>query len=194
IADVEELGRHFLQKFNRQMGKKIRNISPDVIEFFWNYSWPGNVRELEHVIESAVNTADRDEKSLKLKHCYFANLLGISEKKSAASALETISPPDFSYDKDTAKFFDVDNGSGKTARSLTSDPGPLLQTKREYEKTHILQALERTMGNIAMAAKLLGLSRQLLGYKIKKMDLYSELNDIKLRYRKMDQAVLNGCK
>jgi len=191
IADVEELGRHFLQKFNRQMGKKIRNISPDVINFFWNYSWPGNVRELEHVIESAVNAADRNEKSLKLKHCYFANLLGISEIQSAGSALETIapekgshSPPDFSYDRDTATFFDVENGDEKNARTVTANSGPLLQTKREYEKTHILQALERTMGNIAMAAKLLGLSRQLLGYKIKKMGLYSELNDIKLRYRK----------
>jgi transcriptional regulator with GAF, ATPase, and Fis domain len=45
------------------------------IDLFWRYPWPGNVRELEHVIESAVNFAGRDETCLKLEHRYFANIL-----------------------------------------------------------------------------------------------------------------------
>ncbi|MFU8768228.1 MAG: sigma 54-interacting transcriptional regulator [Desulfotignum sp.] len=73
--DIEELSRHFLQKYNAQLGKSLRNIAPEVIDFFWQYPWPGNVRELEHVIESAVNFAGRDESCLKLEHCYFANIL-----------------------------------------------------------------------------------------------------------------------
>ncbi len=31
--DIEELGRHFLQKYNTQLGKSIENIAPEVIDF-----------------------------------------------------------------------------------------------------------------------------------------------------------------
>ncbi len=71
-VDIEELGRHFLQKYNNLLNKKLANISPEVIDFFWNYSWPGNVRELQHIIESAVNMASSSDQSLEsgtLLHC-----------------------------------------------------------------------------------------------------------------------------
>ena len=67
------------------LGKNLKNISAEVIDFFWYYSWPGNVRELEHIIESAVNMASDSDDLLKLEHCYFANLLGISDKAVASS-------------------------------------------------------------------------------------------------------------
>lgn len=49
---------HFLNKFNGQMGKKVLNVSPEVMKVFETYSWPGNVRELENVIERAVAITD----------------------------------------------------------------------------------------------------------------------------------------
>ena len=48
------LTRHFLLKYNTQLGKKIEVITERVIDSLMNYSWPGNVRELENVIERAV--------------------------------------------------------------------------------------------------------------------------------------------
>jgi two-component system, NtrC family, response regulator PilR len=59
--DIPFLANHFLAKYTRMMGKKIREISPEAMRQLMDYAWPGNVRELENVIERAValETTDR---------------------------------------------------------------------------------------------------------------------------------------
>lgn len=52
--DIILLANHFLNKFNEQNKKHIKEIDPEVINVLLDYSWPGNVRELENVIERAV--------------------------------------------------------------------------------------------------------------------------------------------
>jgi DNA-binding NtrC family response regulator len=52
--DIEPLARHFLQKFARETGKKIDQLSPRTLSCLLAYDWPGNVRELQNVIERAV--------------------------------------------------------------------------------------------------------------------------------------------
>lgn len=54
VEDIGLLARHFLEKYSRQMGKKIESISAETLQTLSRYSWPGNVRELEHFIERAV--------------------------------------------------------------------------------------------------------------------------------------------
>jgi len=53
-SDIPLLAFHFLEKFNRQMGKTIRGITSESIRFLESYPWPGNVRELENAVERAV--------------------------------------------------------------------------------------------------------------------------------------------
>ena len=53
--DVLPLANHFIEKLNRQMGTKIRGVSPDALLVLQAHDWPGNVRELENAIERAVN-------------------------------------------------------------------------------------------------------------------------------------------
>jgi two-component system, NtrC family, response regulator AtoC len=57
-ADVPHLCRHFLERFNRKLGKSIQTISPAAMARLQEYEWPGNVRELENVIERAVLLAE----------------------------------------------------------------------------------------------------------------------------------------
>jgi len=52
--DVAELAEHFLQRFVRETGRKIRGFTPAAIQKMQNYNWPGNVRELRNVVERAV--------------------------------------------------------------------------------------------------------------------------------------------
>ncbi len=164
--DVEELGRHFLQKYNTILDRTIKNISPEVIDFFWNYSWPGNVRELEHVIESAVNMTGHEEKTLRLEHCYFVNLLGKDNNS------------EFDYSKPLRSIDSVENL--ETAK-VETDIFNLATKQSQLEKNTIIKALEKTHGNIAKAATLLGISRQLLGYKLTKHNLRPDLLRIKLK-------------
>ncbi len=53
-SDILELADFFLEKYGRQVGKKLARISTPAIDMIMAYHWPGNVRELENIIERAV--------------------------------------------------------------------------------------------------------------------------------------------
>jgi two-component system response regulator AtoC len=52
-GDIQKLAHYFLDRFNRQMKKKI-TISDKAMLLLCQYSWPGNVRELENIINRLV--------------------------------------------------------------------------------------------------------------------------------------------
>jgi formate hydrogenlyase transcriptional activator len=52
--DIPQLVSYFVQKFAKQMQKKIEAISPAVMKGLMAWEWPGNIRELENFIERAV--------------------------------------------------------------------------------------------------------------------------------------------
>jgi Nif-specific regulatory protein len=53
-SDVALLAEHFLRKFVRETGRRIRGFTPAALAKMTEYHWPGNVRELRNVIERAV--------------------------------------------------------------------------------------------------------------------------------------------
>jgi transcriptional regulator with GAF, ATPase, and Fis domain len=54
ISDVPILAEHFLKRFARETGRKIKGFTPAALEKLTACQWPGNVRELKNVIERAV--------------------------------------------------------------------------------------------------------------------------------------------
>jgi formate hydrogenlyase transcriptional activator len=52
--DIPQLVSYFVQKFAKQMQKKIDSISAGVMKGLTAWHWPGNIRELENFIERAV--------------------------------------------------------------------------------------------------------------------------------------------
>ncbi|MCX6161099.1 MAG: sigma-54 dependent transcriptional regulator [Ignavibacteriae bacterium] len=52
--DIPILAEHFLKKYCEMMGRNVKGISAEAMDFMMNYQWPGNVRELENAIERAV--------------------------------------------------------------------------------------------------------------------------------------------
>jgi transcriptional regulator with GAF, ATPase, and Fis domain len=53
-SDVPILAEHFLRRFVRETGRKIRGFTPAALRKMEEYNWPGNVRELRNVVERAV--------------------------------------------------------------------------------------------------------------------------------------------
>ena len=53
-SDIMLLADHFVEKYSKKNGKKIKRISTPAINLLMSYHWPGNVRELENCIERAV--------------------------------------------------------------------------------------------------------------------------------------------
>jgi len=58
--DIPLLVKHFCQKHEAKIGKKVTDISPKVMESLMNYDWPGNIRELENLIERALILSSGD--------------------------------------------------------------------------------------------------------------------------------------
>ncbi len=56
--DIPLLVNHFIEKFNKKIGRNIKGITSDAMKMLMDYEWKGNVRELENVIERAVILAD----------------------------------------------------------------------------------------------------------------------------------------
>jgi Nif-specific regulatory protein len=52
--DIPILANHFLDRFTRETGRRIRGFTPEAMEQMRRYRWPGNVREMKNVIERAV--------------------------------------------------------------------------------------------------------------------------------------------
>jgi formate hydrogenlyase transcriptional activator len=52
--DIPQLVSYFVQKFAKQMQRKIESISSAVMKGLTAWEWPGNIRELENFMERAV--------------------------------------------------------------------------------------------------------------------------------------------
>jgi two-component system NtrC family response regulator len=57
-GDVPLLARMFLEHFNREQGRNLRNFSKDTLLAMEAYNWPGNVRELQNRVKRAVIMAE----------------------------------------------------------------------------------------------------------------------------------------
>ncbi len=53
IDDIPVLIGHFIEKFNKQMGRSIQGITDRVLDILEKYYWPGNIRELANALEHA---------------------------------------------------------------------------------------------------------------------------------------------
>ncbi|MCG3174693.1 MAG: Regulatory protein AtoC [Myxococcota bacterium] len=61
VDDIPHLAAHFMAKYNRQLGKSVRGVTPEAMALLQEYGWPGNIRELENVIERVLLFCDGDQ-------------------------------------------------------------------------------------------------------------------------------------
>jgi arginine utilization regulatory protein len=142
--DIPVLTDYFINKYNKQFKMDVKHVSNEVMDFFMSYSWPGNVRELENVIEGAMSILHEDETAITFKQLPMT-IVELNQNKSQPLPL-----PD-----------------EKAAAKKTSLPKAL----REKEKNEIMRILQTTSGNISQSARMLGMSRQNLQYKIKRFNI-----------------------
>jgi two-component system response regulator AtoC len=140
--DVLLLTRHFLRLFGERMNKHMTSISPEVAEAFRRYRWPGTVRELRNVVERAMILEDGDT----ITATYLPR--GIVHKHDGFSTGPV----------------GVPRGS-RPVFQLPPD-GILLDA---VEDSFVRQALARTGGVQTRAAELLGITRDQLRYRLKKI-------------------------
>src|SRR3954447_12150149 len=52
--DLLMLVQYYLRRFNRELGREVREVTPEGLERLRGYPWPGNVRELQSVLKQAL--------------------------------------------------------------------------------------------------------------------------------------------
>ena len=58
VEDIPYLVDYFIEKYNKEFGKKIKGVSQEAIRAIQKYHWQGNIRQLEFIIERAVLMTD----------------------------------------------------------------------------------------------------------------------------------------
>ena len=140
-SDIAKLAEHFLALHRARYGKPQLRFSPEVLATIAAYAWPGNVRELRNAIEQSVILARSD----------------------------ALSPSDLSFSSDLRATATIPPTVAMPVSMATIPPGGL--NLNEVERTLFIQALERSGGNVSKAARLLGVSRDTLRYRIEKFQL-----------------------
>jgi two-component system, NtrC family, response regulator AtoC len=64
-GDILLFASHFIEDFNKSLGRSIKHITPEAQTLLLAYTWPGNVRELKNVIERAVILSNGEELTLQ---------------------------------------------------------------------------------------------------------------------------------
>ncbi len=64
--DIPLLITHFVDKFNHELGRKVRQVASEALHVLESYSYPGNIRELENIIEHAFVCCESDV--IRLEH------------------------------------------------------------------------------------------------------------------------------
>ncbi len=142
--DVLLLSQYYIDTIGARLkrSKKITSLSAEAADVFRSYSWPGNVRELRNVIERSLILEDSDQITTEYLP---VGLLGASQLEPGSLAR---------IDEVSARFVLPNDG-------ISLD---------EAELSFVRQAIARSGGNQTRAAALLGISRDQLRYRLKKLE------------------------
>ncbi len=92
--DIALLANHFLENFEKRVGRQITGFAPGLVQALEAYDWPGNVRELENEIERLVTLADDGQvlpaEQLSAKFARKRNINFDGDKKSFEKLREAI--------------------------------------------------------------------------------------------------------
>jgi two-component system, NtrC family, response regulator AtoC len=145
---------HFLNMYNRQYGKSVKQLQPETLERFHAYHWPGNVRELENMVKRMVVLGN--EPALLEEITHRIGLNGPSAEAESPFDLESLGG-------------DLADGKGVDLKAIAKRAAQIA------EKRVIERVLDQTRWNRKEAAERLQISYKALLYKMKENGL-SETN------------------
>lgn len=138
--DIVDLAEMFIRRYDLEFHKNIDTMSPQLKLRLVRSSWRGNTRELEHVIRNLMLRAPELETELT--------------------------------DRDFPSYLQ-DGVPAATAQAGPREPHPgsatLQETMDQVQRELILAALQKNGGNITQAAKALGIQRQNLTQRMKRL-------------------------
>ncbi len=157
LEDLPLLVEHFLSKFHLQYHKRTLGLSDKALELCLQYAWPGNIRELENVLERGVILTDSNEtigqEALFAVFPKASNQLG--DRINADGAL-------------------VQATDAQSAADWVTQIFEMNVSLEAVEEQLMRRAMELAQQNVSQAARILGLSRPALAYRLRKSGILDD--------------------
>ena len=174
VDDIPLLVEHFLGVFRRKYGRNVNRLTSEAMSLLQAYLWPGNIRELRNVLERVFIESH-------------AEIIGARAFREWVSERQDFSPGDWGpgqLDHDVAAMalpYPLANDRvllSRPERLALAGPGSTgttgsARTTRPVNLTaeSIRKAWSKSQGNLASAARLLGVHRATLYRYMKKHNL-----------------------
>jgi DNA-binding NtrC family response regulator len=139
IEDLELFIAAFLGHFTQALGKQIAGVNQQALDLMRVYRWPGNTRELRNILERAVILCDEEE--IQPAHLPQEITQPLARQLSSAAPLPLYRLPDEGLD--------------------------IRVTLTTLEDSLVRQALDRAEGDRQTAARLLSISPEELGCRVR---------------------------
>ncbi|MBT7955233.1 MAG: sigma 54-interacting transcriptional regulator, partial [Rhodospirillaceae bacterium] len=158
--DIPLLMGYFLQRYTSAHSRTVPGFTEQAVDALYEYDYPGNVRELENLIERAVILVDPNQP------IDVADLF--ADARRAPAMMMTLN--------------ETGNLQQDSESAETTEPVDLLDRflergvpLGEMEGQLLQEAVTRADGNLAKAARTLGLTRPQLAYRLKKSETIQTL-------------------
>ncbi len=148
--DISLLAKHFLAKYAAINGKMLPGFTDRAKRALTTYPWPGNIRELQNTVERGVILAPQGAR-VEVEHLFLAR--GDEDEH------------EFGLDRD-GKLDDRGPDAGKAFCESVCDG---TMTLDEVESMLLETAMDKARGNLSSAARMLGLTRPQLAYRLKRL-------------------------
>ncbi len=148
--DISFLAKRFLEKFSAIHGKRLRGFTDKAKRALLTYGWPGNIRELQNMVERGVILAQsgtRIEVDQLFSSCADNRAREFGLNVNGELAMER-------WDAGQALCESVFNG---------------VMTLDQLEAMLVETAVNKAHGNLSSAARMLGLTRPQLAYRLKSL-------------------------
>jgi DNA-binding NtrC family response regulator len=146
--DILFLGKRFMEIVSVELAKRVEGFSPDATEAMLNYDWPGNVRQLRSVIRRAVLVSDGYVR---------ASDLDLGKWHDSSMAIDSAGEQGVLVE-----------GEVLTLREIVR------RNTCHVERKVIFDALVKTGGNKARAARMLHVDYKTLHSKVKEYGIQTE--------------------
>ncbi|MCM2357874.1 MAG: sigma 54-interacting transcriptional regulator [Geobacteraceae bacterium] len=145
--DISLLANRFLEKYSAVHGKRLRGFTDKAKRALLSYPWPGNIRELLNMVERGVILAPSGSR------------IEIDQMFSA-------------YGNDHTQEFGLGSDGGldlnpwETGKDLCEAVFNGVMTLEQVEAMLVETAVDKARGNLSKAARMLGLTRRQLAYRL----------------------------
>lgn len=156
--DIPLLLSHFLHLYSRTHGRRLLGYAPRAVRALMGYGFPGNIRELQNMVERGVISAD-DGGVIDLPHMLRKEQLGDAGLLSLSASGGLSAAPDADAPVADVGLFEQ-----------LADPVSHTLQLELLERRLMDEAVARADGNLSAAARMLGLSRAQLAYRLRSRD------------------------